>query len=145
MRNRLLLVVVAALVWSVSARVNAQERISLQEVEFSIYDGWGVDAKKIGTATPNWEMGVPSGCPYGDTNVNDGADLSAFSKMYITISPESAGMRVMLNRKVQEGNCADTEETSNLISIPSHAWCTQKYCTIEGNTYIIDLAKILKD
>ena len=125
--------------------VNAQERISLQEVEYYSFEGWGPDAKKIGTVTPAWELGVPSGCPYGDTNVNNGADLSAFSKLIITVSPESAGMRVMMNRKIEEGNCADTEEASNLISIPSHAWCTQKYCTIEGNTYIIDLAKILKD
>ncbi len=145
MRKRLLLFVVAALVWSVSARVNAQERISLQKVEFSIYDGWGVDAKKTGTITPAWLMGVPSNCPYGDSYVNNGADLSAFSKMYVTVSPESEGLRIMMNRKVQEGQCADTEEASNLISIPSHAWCTQKYCTIEGNTYIIDLAQILKD
>jgi hypothetical protein len=127
------------------AGMNAQERISLQEVEFYSYDGWGPDAKKIEAVTPAWEMGAPSGCPYGDTNVNNGADLSAFSKMYVTVSPDNAGMRIMMNRKIQEGNCADTEEASNLISIPSHAWCTQKYCKQEGLTYIIDLAQILKD
>ena len=133
------------LTFEICGNMVSQDRISLQDVEFNTYDGWGLDAVKMEAIEPIWEIGIPSGCPYGDTNVNNGADLSAFSKMYITISPESAGMRVMLNRKVQEGNCADTEETSNLISIPSHAWCTQKYCTIEGNTYIIDLAKILKD
>ena len=125
--------------------MNAQERISLQEVEFNTYDGWGPDAKKTGTTTPEWIMNAPSGCPYGDTNVNNGADLSAFSKMFITVSPDNAGMRIMMNRKIQEGQCADTEEASNLISIPSHAWCTQKYCTQDGLTYIIDLAQILKD
>ena len=125
--------------------MNAQERISLQEVEFNTYDGWGPDAKKTGTATPEWIMNAPSSCPYGDTSVNNGADLSAFSKMFITVSPDNAGMRIMMNRKIQEGQCADTEEASNLISIPSHAWCTQKYCTQDGLTYIIDLAQILKD
>lgn len=125
--------------------MNAQERISLQEVEFYSYDGWGPDAKKLEAVTPAWEMGVPSGLPYGDTSVNNGADLSAFSKMFVTVSPDNAGMRIMMNRKIQEGQCQDTEEASNLISIPSHAWCTQKYCTQEGLTYIIDLAQILKD
>ncbi len=125
--------------------MNAQERISLQEVEFYSYDGWGPDAKKLDLATPEWIMNAPSSCPYGDTNVNNGADLSAFSKMYVTVSPDNAGMRIMMNRKIQEGQCADTEEASNLISIPSHAWCTQKYCTQDGLTYIIDLAQILKD
>ena len=125
--------------------MNAQERVSLQDVEFYSYDGWGPDAKKLDLATPEWIMNAPSGCPYGDTSVNNGADLSAFSKMFITVSPESEGMRIMMNRKIQEGQCADTEEASNLISIPSHAWCTQKYCKQEGLTYIIDLAQILKD
>ena len=125
--------------------MNAQERISLQEVEFYSYDGWGPDAKKLDLATPEWIMNAPSSCPYGDTSVNNGADLSAFSKMFITVSPDNAGMRIMMNRKIQEGQCADTEEASNLISIPSHAWCTQKYCTQDGLTYIIDLAQILKD
>jgi len=124
--------------------VNAQ-RVSLQDVEFYSYDGWGPDAKKLDLATPEWIMNAPSSCPYGDTSVNNGADLSAYSKMFITVSPESEGMRIMMNRKIQEGQCADTEEASNLISIPSHAWCTQKYCTQDGLTYIIDLAKILKD
>lgn len=124
--------------------VNAQ-RVSLQDVEFYSYDGWGPDAKKLDLATPEWIMNAPSGCPYGDSNVNNGADLSAYSKMFVTVSPESEGMRIMMNRKIQEGQCADTEEASDLISIPSHAWCTQKYCKQEGLTYIIDLAQILKD
>ncbi len=124
--------------------VNAQ-RVSLQDVEFYSYDGWGPDAKKLGLATPEWIMNAPSSCPYGDTSVNNGADLSAYSKMFVTVSPDSEGMRIMMNRKIQEGQCDDTEEASNLISIPSHAWCTQKYCKQEGLTYIIDLAQILKD
>lgn len=54
-------------------------------------------------------------------------------------------MRIMINRLVTDGGCAETQEASNCIYIPTFAWCTDKYCTIEGNTYIIDLEKIKKD
>ena len=118
---------------------------SLQEVEFYTYDGWGPDAQKTGVATPNWKLNAPSETPYGDPNLNKGADLSTYSKLYVTVSPDNAGLRILMNRKIEDGQCADTEEASNLISIPSHAWCTQKYCTIDGDTYMIDLQKILKE
>ena len=103
--------------------MNAQERISIEEVEFYSYDGWGPDAKKLNLATPAMNLYTESDCPYGDGNVNNGADLSAYSKLFVTVT-EGYSVRIMMNRTVEQGQCADTEEGSFLISIPSHAWCT---------------------
>ena len=124
--------------------VNAQ-RISLQEVPYYSYEGYGADAVKGDIMTCAWELNAPSGCPYGDSNLLGAADLTEYSKLYVTVSPDNAGMRIMINRLVKDGGCAETQEASNCIYIPTFAWCTDKYCTIEGNTYIIDLEKIKKD
>lgn len=125
--------------------LNAQERISLQEVEFNVYTGWGLDASKGEAIEPAWNMGVEVDPAYGDGSVNNGADLSGYSKLYVTVDPSVEAPRIMINRMIEEGQCAATKEESNLISIPSHAWCTDLYCTKDGDTYIIDLKKIRKD
>ena len=125
--------------------VKAQERISLQEVPYYRYEGYGAEAIRGEVMTCAWEIGAPSGCPYGDSNLAGAADLTEYSKLYVTVSPDNAGMRIMLNRLIVDGGCADTQEASNCIYIPTYAWCTQKYCTQEDLTYIIDLEKIKKD
>ena len=51
--------------------VNAQERISLQEVGFHTWDGWDGNAAKTGDAGCAWEIGVSTGHPYGDVSVNN--------------------------------------------------------------------------
>lgn len=124
---------------------NISNRISLQDVKFNLYEGWGIDAVKGEKVSPVWEMGVESNTPYGDGFVNNGADLSEYSKLYVTVNPFAETPRIMLNRMIEEGQCADTQEESNLISIPSHEWCTSKYSTQIGNTYIVDLQAILDD
>ena len=125
--------------------MNAQERISLQEVPYYSYEGYGAEAIRGEVMTCAWELGAPSGCPYGNSDLAGAADLTEYSKLYVTVSPDNAGMRIMINRLIKDGGCADTQEASNCIYIPNFAWCTQKYCTQEDLTYIIDLEKIKKD
>ena len=125
--------------------MNAQERISLQEVPYYSYDGYGAEAVRGDVMTCAWELGAPSGCPYGHADLLGAADLTEYSKLYVTVSEDNAGMRIMLNRLIEKGECADTQEASNCIYIPTFAWCTEKYCTQEGLTYIIDLEKIKMD
>ena len=60
--------------------VSAGEIISLQEVPFCTWDGWGADAQSTGDAECAWVVGSPTGLPYGDSNVNNYADLSLFAK-----------------------------------------------------------------
>ncbi len=124
--------------------MNAQ-RISLQEVPYYSYEGYGPEAVRGDVMTCAWELGAPSGCPYGNTDLLGAADLTEYSKLYVTVSEDNAGMRIMLNRLIVKGECADTQEASNCIYIPTFAWCTEKYCTQEGLTYIIDLEKIKMD
>lgn len=145
MRKSFRMFLALALVVLGAVSVKAQERISLQEVPFYRYEGWGAEAQKMEAITPAWVMGVEDETPYGDASVNKGADLSAYSKLYVTVDPSAEAPRIMMNRMIENGQCADTQEESNLISIPSHGWCTTKYSTKEGDTYIVDLKAIFKD
>ena len=123
--------------------VNAQERISLQEVGFHTWDGWDGNAAKTGDAGCAWEIGVSTGLPYGDPSVNNYADLTLYSKLYVTVTEGSP--RVLFNRLKEEGQGGDTFEDSYLVDIPNRGWCTQKYQTIVDNVYIYDLKAIAKD
>ena len=123
--------------------VNAQERISLQEVGFHIWDGWDGNAVKTGDAGCAWEIGVSTGQPYGDASVNNYADLTLYSKLYVTVTEGTP--RVLFNRLKEEGQGGDTFEDSYLLDIPNRGWCTQKYQTIVDNVYIYDLKAIAKD
>ena len=55
--------------------MNAQERISLQDVPYYRYEGYGAEAIRGEVMTCAWEIGAPSGCPYGDSNLAGAADL----------------------------------------------------------------------
>lgn len=57
--------------------VNAQ-RISLQEVPYYSYEGYGADAVKGDIMTCAWELNAPSGCPYGDSALRGAADLTEY-------------------------------------------------------------------
>ena len=76
--------------------VNAQNRISLQEVPFCTYSGWGMDAQKTGDAECAWVVGEATGQPYGDGSVINRADLSQYSKLIIVATAGTP--RIMMNR-----------------------------------------------
>ena len=122
---------------------NAQERISLQEVGFHTWDGWDGNAMITGDAECTWEIGISTGTVYGDPTVNSYADLTQYSRLYVTVTEGTP--RVLFNRLKEEGQGGDTFEDSYLVDIPNKGWCTQKYQTIVDNVYIYDLKAIAKD
>ena len=58
MRKSFRMFLALALVVLGAVSVKAQERISLQEVPFYRYVGWGAEAQKMEAITPAWVMGV---------------------------------------------------------------------------------------
>lgn len=123
--------------------VNAQERISLQEVPFCSWDGWDGSASKTGDATCEWGVGASTGNVYGDMSVINYADLTMYSKLILTVTEGTP--RVLFNRLKDEGQAGDTFEDSYLVDIPNKGWCTSKYQTVEGTVYTYDLKAIAKD
>ncbi len=132
-----------ALVMLGAVSVNAQERISLQEVGFHTWDGWDGNAAKTGDATCEWGVGTSTGNVYGDMSVINYADLTLYSKLVLTVTEGTP--RVLFNRLKDEGQAGDTFEDSYLIDIPNKAWCTSKYQTVDGTVYTYDLKQITKD
>ncbi|MBR1448574.1 MAG: hypothetical protein IJ588_07515 [Prevotella sp.] len=127
------------------------EEISLQEVPFWTHsDKWGLDEAKATAATPDWNVGVSTGQPYGDGGVKNFADLSTYSKL-IVVATEGTP-RIMMNRDVDEGLFDATEANSHLIEYPKceGTWA-EKYFTKtagenEGETvYTVDLKQMVKD
>ena len=124
---------------------NAGEIISLQEVPFCTWDDWGANARSTGAAECAWVIGEPTGQPYGDSKVNNYADLSSYSKL-IVVATEGTP-RFLLNRDMVEGQCSATESESHLIDNTNSGCMTwaAKYFYQEGNTYVVDLKQITKD
>ena len=121
--------------------VNAEE-ISLQEVPFCSWEGWGLNARSTGTADCAWVIGEPSGLPYGDGSVINRADLSSYSKLVVTVSAGTP--RFLLNRDVDEGQWSDNEAESHLIDNTKGGW-SSKYFSQDGDVYTVDLKQIVKD
>ena len=132
-----------ALVFSVlgAMSVNA-EIISLQEVPFCTWNGWGADAQKTGDAECAWVIGEGSGLPYGDSNVNNYADLSNFTKLIVTVSDGTP--RFLLNRDMDEGQWNEDETQSHLIDNTRSGW-SDRYFSKDGNTYIVDLKLLVRE
>ena len=101
-----------------------------------------------GEGTPTgcaYDLFVTTGMPYGDGNVYwlNYADLTEYSKLIVTMA--SGAPRFCLNRTVDGAQDNDDPETSPFIDIPGHSWGTEAYETVDGNTYTIDLAKLVAD
>lgn len=126
---------------------SAQNRISLQEVPFCTYSGWGMDAQKTGDAECAWVVGEATGQPYGDGGVINRADLSQYSKLIIVATAGTP--RIMMNRDKEEGQWNATESESHLIEYPKDGGWSQKYftkeTTEEGDVYTVDIKQIVKD
>ena len=128
-----------------ATKVSAEE-ISLQDVPFWQHETglWGLDAPKNTAATPIWVVGEPTGQPYGDSSVNNWADLSGFDKLVITYSEGQP--RVLINRDQDEGQFNTNENESHLIEYPKGAssWAG-KYFTDKDGALTIDLKQIFND
>ena len=122
--------------------VNAEE-ISLQEVPFCTWDGWGLDARSTGTADCAWVIGESTGLPYGDGSVINYADLSSYTKLIVTVTEGTP--RFLLNRDVDEGQWNADESQSHLIEYPKSGGWSEKYFTQDGDVYTVDLKQIVKD
>ncbi len=144
MRKSFRMFLALALVVLGAASLNAQERVPLSLDMFYEWDGYTGDAAKIGSsANCVLNLGVSTDMPAGDSRVIDFADLTLYSKMYVTVTEGTP--RVLFNRLEQDGQGTDDFETSKLVDIPNKAWCTSKYQSVEGNVYTYDLKAIAKD
>ena len=124
------------------------ELISLEEVPFCTWDGWGADAKSTGTAGCAWVIGESTGLPYGDSGVKNYADLSNYSKLVVTVTEGTP--RILMNRDVDEGQYSEDESQSHLIEYPKGGWVNKYFSSVagenEGETvYTVDLKQIVKD
>ena len=109
------------------------------------------DAGAAVTSKPGcaYDINKGTGQPYGDGSVGElnWADLTPYEQFIILTSGETKP-RLCMNRLVKDGQQAETQEDSNMLDInPNNAftWSTEKYQTIDGNKYTIDLTEIVKD
>ena len=147
MRKNFRMYLTLALVMLGVMSVNAQELVSLQEVPFTTWvggaDGYGKDATageaiEVGSEACPFVLNEPTGQPYGDSGVINGADLSLYSKLIVTYTEGTP--RILMNRDVYNGQCADNQLIDNTVS---GDW--SKYFTDDGSTIIVDLKQMLKD
>lgn len=86
-----------------------------------------------------------TGLPYGDSNVdmNNYADLSDYDQLIVTVADGTP--RFCFNRTTAAGQDNDDESLSEMIDIPNKAWGTERYQTVDGKTYTINVKKITED
>ncbi len=142
MRKTYMMLFALVLIALGATKANAGEIISLQEVPFCSWDGWGVDAQKTGEAECAWVVGESTGQPYGDSQVINYADLSLYSKLIVTVTEGTP--RFLFNRDVDEGQWAENEEESHLIDNTRNGW-SSKYFSVDGSTYTVDLKLMVKE
>lgn len=147
MRKNFRMYLTLALVMLGVMSVNAQELVSLQDVPFTTWvggaDGYGKDATageaiEVGSEACPFVLNEPTGQPYGDSGVINGADLSLYNKLIVTYTEGTP--RILMNRDVYNGQCADNQLIDNTVS---GDW--SKYFTDDGSTIIVDLKQMLKD
>lgn len=122
--------------------VTFSENISLSNVPFKHWNGWGADAQPEGNGWPTNNCGQSKDFAYGDPSVNNYADVSAFSKLIVTVT--EGAPRILLNRDANEGQWNEDEAQSHLIDNTKGGW-SAKYFTNEGNVYTVDLKQIVAD
>lgn len=117
--------------------------VDLTQDGFYEWNDW--EGKDIKSETPfcAYKIGEATDQPYGDPSVNNYIDLSAYMSLEVTVS--AGEPRFCLNRDQVEGQAPD-----HLINIPNNTDQKAAYETKVDNgdgttTYIIDLAKIVKD
>ena len=128
MRKTYMMLFALVLIALGATKANAGEIVSLQEVPFCTWDGWGVDAQKTGEAECAWVVGESTGQPYGDPSVINYADLSLYSKLIVTVTEGTP--RFLFNRDVDEGQWAENEEESHLIDNTRNGWSSRYFAAM---------------
>ena len=127
----------------------AQDLVSLQQVPFCTWDGFGADAKSTGDAGCAWELNKPTGLPYGDGSVLNYCDLSSCTKLVITATAGTP--RILMNREEATGNWNADEAQSKMIEYPRNepdAWSNKYFSKEEkdgATVYTVDLKQIVAD
>jgi hypothetical protein len=118
---------------------------SLETVPFQAWDGW-VNANPTGNGWGAFVLNESTGQPYGDGNVINYADLSAYSKL-IVVATEGAP-RFLFNRDVNDGQWSENEAESHLIDNTKGGW-SAKYFSSEttdaGTVWTVDIAQMVAD
>lgn len=141
--------------------MSAGERIPLTNDMFYSYekDQWGADAQKVGKLFTEGgdnkpgELGVASGCPFGDTSCNAWIDLSEYSKLYVKMAGCDAdgnlngtNPRIFINRTADNGQFDADKSKAKCLVIPNDGTWAADFYTKEGDdTYVIDLTAIKKE
>lgn len=127
---------------AITALAFKENFISLQDVPFGAWNGWGADAEMTQAGTPTWVLFTATGQSYGDPSVNSYADVSAYDKLYIVTV--SGTPRILLNRTADGGQWNENEEESNLIDNTKGGW-SAKYFSQEEKVFIVDLKQLVAD
>lgn len=92
-----------------------------------------------------YDLFTSSDMPFGHGSVPmDGyADLSEYDRLEVTVS--EGAPRFCFNRQTANGQDTNDGVGSEMIDIPNATWSTQKYQTINGNVYSINLKQIVAD
>lgn len=125
--------------------VSANEK-SLEEVPFWAHEVWGAAEPMTTEAECAWVVGEPTGQPYGDSGVNNFADLSRYSQLVVVATEGTP--RFLFNRDKDDGQFSDTEAESHLIDNTRGGWCSKYFSTEEteeGTVYTVDLKQMMKD
>ena len=95
-------------------------------------------------AYPAYDLNKLTGLPYGDGNVSENhyADLSAYKYLAITVAEGQP--RCCINRLIKDGQDNDDPAQAKMLDF-GKSWTIAKYQTQVGNTYWIDLGKIVAD
>ena len=140
--------------------VSAGDRVVLTNDMFYNYaEGqWGADAQKVGklftesNENKPGELGVASGCPFGDTNCNAWIDLSEYSKLYVKMAGCDAdgnlndtNPRLFINRTAKDGVYNQDKAQSNCLIVPCTGWGEAFYTKEDDGTYVIDLTEVKKE
>ena len=126
------------------------EEISLNEIPFWQHEVWGQDEPKntqieVGSGGCAWVLGEATDLPYGASNVNDFADVTAYTSLVVTLVEGTEGSpRFLFNRDADEGQWNAEEAESHLIDNTKGGW-SSKYFTQDGNVYTVDIKQLVKD
>lgn len=120
----------------------------LTAADFKHYESLAAPGEGAATGCA-YELNAASGLPYGDGNVGElnWADLAGYDKL-VVITSGDIKPRFCMNRLEANGQQAETQADSKMLDInPNNAftWSTEKYQTIDGNIFSIDLKKIVAD
>ncbi len=141
--------VILSLLFFMLGALNASAlETSLEEIPFWTHEVWGVDEPKTTPANREWVIGEPSGIPYGDSSVNNFADLSQYAKLVVVVTEGSP--RFLFNRDADDGQFNDNEAESHLIDNTRGGWCAKYFSSTagenEGETiHTVDLKQMVKD